>query len=177
MQTNYATPARGKGKHEEEAAVHDGSSYASIKLVPFGQLEAAFARYESTHDLSKLIGGSAGKLLDDTQSDGVIDSLRLSRALYDCGIVSLHPKTYTGEVMTDREGRGYIASVTSWKEQLSRLLGAPHHIRLPHDLVGVHGILLFCGTPHGDRLTLSGRLDPSVSFDDARDGVYAFALR
>lgn len=158
----------------------DGDSHdvASLKLVPFDTLKKRFDVYASTSELSHSVGGTAGLLITSSTDDGEVDSLRLSRAFIDSGVADLKPKSYTGVVPIDADGRSYIASVEQWKDKLTHLLGAPRHLRTRHDLVGVNAVLLFCGCGKkgGDRITLSGS-DSHLSFEDAHGGVFAYALR
>jgi hypothetical protein len=154
----------------------------SIKEATFDELKKHYTLAPSEHhSLAKDLGGDIGHILEgeNIRAD-VAESVALSRAFLDAGY-TLPIHTFDGKIPTDAKGRSFITTISGWRHVLEEKLGTPKHIRSAHDLVGVHGIVLFSSNAKGiDEIVLWGQnqglLVPSVDFAEARGGTFLWPL-
>lgn len=154
----------------------------SIKEATFGEISSHYTLAPTEHHaLAKALGGDIAQILEseDLRAD-VAESVALSKAFLDAGI-SLPIHSFDGRFSSDSQGRHFIVSSAGWRHVLEEKLGPPKHIRSAHDLVGVHGIVVFCSNAKGiDEIVLWDKnealLNPNVDFSEARGGTYLWPL-
>jgi hypothetical protein len=173
-----STPARVGAAPRDDAAPR----FEALRDVPFHDLCAAYAHEDAgAHAFARALGGTVGHLVEAADDAGITDAVRLSAAFLDVGLGDLHARSFDGKTPVDKHGRLYITSPLAWRAKLENKIGAPRHIRQPHDLVGLEGIVFLAQTKgRTDRITLwyGGQSlgDPGLDFFDSRGGVFAWAL-
>lgn len=156
----------------------------SIKEAKYADLASKYTLSPSEHlALAKSLGGECDVrrlLLSEDLSPDIAESICLSKAFIDAGY-QLPVTSFDGRPAKDTEGRAYVTSLSGWRSLLEKQLGTPKHIRSAHDLVGVHGIVMFQSNVKGhDDIVLwnanHAHLVPTCDFAEARGGTFLWPL-